>query len=206
MSIAHADFIAGMAKGLAVLESFDTSRQRLNATLAAERAGLTRAAARHHLRTLAHLGYLETDGSATSGLPPKVLPPLLGSYLAFRAPAAGAAAHPGPSRRANPGIVFGRGARRRRSGDHRAQRLLPGARLRPAHRRAPARARHFHRTHAALAAMPRRETLTDMVLPLGNERDIDVVCRTNDLRVSGFFQLARKRLALVIHSSEEKTG
>ena len=44
--IAPADLIAGMAKGMAVLESFDTERQRLNATLAAERAGLTRAAAR----------------------------------------------------------------------------------------------------------------------------------------------------------------
>ncbi|GAA6141158.1 IclR family transcriptional regulator C-terminal domain-containing protein [Hydrogenophaga sp. 5NK40-0174] len=61
--IAKADFIAGMAKGMAVLESFDTERQRLNATQAAERAGLTRAAARRHLLTLAHLGYLDTDGS-----------------------------------------------------------------------------------------------------------------------------------------------
>ncbi len=61
--IAKADFIEGMAKGLAVLESFDTERQRLNATLAAQRAGITRAAARRHLLTLAHLGYLETDGS-----------------------------------------------------------------------------------------------------------------------------------------------
>ncbi|MEY2953779.1 MAG: hypothetical protein RLZZ401_1866 [Pseudomonadota bacterium] len=61
--IAPADFIAGMAKGMAVLESFDTQRQRLNASLAAQRAGLTRAAARRHLLTLAHLGYLETDGS-----------------------------------------------------------------------------------------------------------------------------------------------
>jgi IclR family pca regulon transcriptional regulator len=80
MSIAHADFIAGMAKGLAVLESFDTSRQRLNATLAAERAGLTRAAARRHLLTLAHLGYLETDGSYF-WLTAKVLR-FSGSYLA----------------------------------------------------------------------------------------------------------------------------
>ena len=46
MTIARADFIEGIAKGMAVLESFDTERQRLNATLAAERAGLTRAAAR----------------------------------------------------------------------------------------------------------------------------------------------------------------
>lgn len=80
MTIAQADFIAGMAKGLAVLESFDTERQRLNATLAAERAGLTRAAARRHLLTLAHLGYLETDGSYF-WLAPKVLR-FSGSYLA----------------------------------------------------------------------------------------------------------------------------
>lgn len=63
MTIAKADLIEGMAKGMAVLESFDTERQRLNATLTAERAGLTRASARRHLLTLTHLGYLETDGS-----------------------------------------------------------------------------------------------------------------------------------------------
>lgn len=80
MTIARADYIAGMAKGMAVLESFDTERQRLNATLAAQRAGLTRAAARRHLLTLAHLGYLETDGSHF-WLAPKVLR-FSGSYLA----------------------------------------------------------------------------------------------------------------------------
>ncbi len=80
MSISKADFIEGMAKGMAVLESFDTERQRLNATLAAQRAGLTRAAARRHLLTLAHLGYLETDGSHF-WLAPKVLR-FSGSYLA----------------------------------------------------------------------------------------------------------------------------
>jgi len=80
MTIARQDFIEGMAKGLSVLESFDTERQRLNATLAAERAGLTRAAARRHLLTLAHLGYLETDGSYF-WLSPKVLR-FSGSYLA----------------------------------------------------------------------------------------------------------------------------
>jgi IclR family pca regulon transcriptional regulator len=61
--IAKADVIAGIVKGMAVLESFDTERQRLNATLAAQKAGITRAAARRHLLTLASLGYLETDGS-----------------------------------------------------------------------------------------------------------------------------------------------
>ena len=80
MTIAKANFIEGMAKGLAVLESFDTQRQRLNATLAAQRAGITRAAARRHLLTLAHLGYLETDGSYF-WLAPKVLR-FSGSYLA----------------------------------------------------------------------------------------------------------------------------
>ena len=78
--IAKADLIEGMAKGLAVLESFDTERQRLNATLAAQRTGLTRAAARRHLLTLAHLGYLESDGSYF-WLAPKVLR-FSGSYLA----------------------------------------------------------------------------------------------------------------------------
>ncbi len=80
MTISKADFIEGMAKGMAVLESFDTERQRLNATLAAQRAGITRAAARRHLLTLAHLGYLETDGSHF-WLAPKVLR-FSGSYLA----------------------------------------------------------------------------------------------------------------------------
>ncbi|MBE7941023.1 MULTISPECIES: IclR family transcriptional regulator C-terminal domain-containing protein [Ramlibacter] len=80
MAIAHADFIEGMAKGMAVLESFGPTRQRLNATLAAQKAGITRAAARRHLLTLAHLGYLETDGS-WFWLAPKVLG-FSGSYLA----------------------------------------------------------------------------------------------------------------------------
>ncbi len=78
--IAKSDLIEGMAKGMAVLESFDTERQRLNATLAAQRAGITRAAARRHLLTLAHLGYLETDGSHF-WLSSKVLR-FSGSYLA----------------------------------------------------------------------------------------------------------------------------
>jgi len=78
--IQKADFIEGMAKGMAVLESFDTERQRLNATQAAQRANLTRAAARRHLLTLTHLGYLETDGHAF-WLSAKVLR-FSGSYLA----------------------------------------------------------------------------------------------------------------------------
>lgn len=75
-----ADFIAGMAKGMAVLESFNTERQRLNVSQAAQRTGLTRAAARRHLLTLTHLGYLDTDGQSY-WLSPKVLR-FSGSYLA----------------------------------------------------------------------------------------------------------------------------
>lgn len=78
--IAKTDLIEGMVKGMAVLESFDTERQRLNATLAAQRAGITRAAARRHLLTLAHLGYLDSDGRYY-WLSSKVLR-FSGSYLA----------------------------------------------------------------------------------------------------------------------------
>jgi IclR family pca regulon transcriptional regulator len=80
MTISKADYIEGLAKGLAVLEAFDTERQRLNASLAAQRTGITRAAARRHLLTLAELGYLESDG-AHYWLSPRVLR-LAGSYLA----------------------------------------------------------------------------------------------------------------------------
>ena len=80
MTIAKADYIEGLAKGLSVLEAFDTERQRLNASLTAQRTGLTRAAARRHLLTLAELGYLETDGSHY-WLSARVLR-LAGSYMA----------------------------------------------------------------------------------------------------------------------------
>ena len=111
-----------MAKGMAVLESFDTERQRLNATLAAQRTGLTRAAARRHLLTLAHLGYLETDGSYF-WLAPKVLR-FSGSYLASaRLPRV---LQPTLNRLAaqTQRVVFGRGARWRRGGDRGAQRRV----------------------------------------------------------------------------------
>ena len=102
MSIAKADYIEGLAKGLSVLEAFDTERQRLNATQAAHRTGITRAAARRHLLTLHDLGYLESDGSyywlsarvlrfagsymATSRLPRTLQPTL--NRLAFQTQAA----------------------------------------------------------------------------------------------------------------------
>lgn len=80
MGIARADLIQGLAKGLGVLEAFDTERQRLNITLTAQRAGITRAAARRCLLTLHHLGYLESR-NGHYWLAPKVLR-FSGSYLA----------------------------------------------------------------------------------------------------------------------------
>lgn len=77
--IAAADLIEGLARGLAVLEAFDAERQRLNASTAAQRTGITRAAARRHLLTLVHLGYLETE-DGYFWLSPRVLR-LAGSYL-----------------------------------------------------------------------------------------------------------------------------
>ena len=79
-TFARSDWIEGMARGMAVLECFDTERQRLNASQTAERTGLTRAAARRHLLTLTELGYLESDGHFY-WLTPKVLG-FAGSYLA----------------------------------------------------------------------------------------------------------------------------
>jgi IclR family transcriptional regulator, pca regulon regulatory protein len=73
------DFIEGASKSMAVLECFSAERQRLNATQASERTGMTRAAARRHLLTLQHLGYLEGE-HGYFWLTPRVLR-LAGIYL-----------------------------------------------------------------------------------------------------------------------------
>lgn len=66
------DWIAGLEKGLAVIEAFDAEHPRLSASQAGQRCGLTRTAARRHLLTLVHLGYVTTDGKLFS-LTPRVL-------------------------------------------------------------------------------------------------------------------------------------
>lgn len=78
-TIRHEDFVAGIGKGMAILDSFGTDRHRLNITMAAEKTGMTRAAARRHLLTLEYLGYLESDGHYFY-LTPKILK-FSGSYL-----------------------------------------------------------------------------------------------------------------------------
>jgi len=66
------DFVASLEKGLAVIEAFDASRPRLTLADVAKLTGITRAAARRYLRTLARLGYAEFDGRFFS-LTPRIL-------------------------------------------------------------------------------------------------------------------------------------
>jgi IclR family transcriptional regulator, pca regulon regulatory protein len=71
-SLNKVDWIAGLERGLAILACFDNDHPTMTATQAAERAGLNRTAARRYLLTLAHLGYLHSDGKKF-GLTPRVL-------------------------------------------------------------------------------------------------------------------------------------
>ena len=66
------DLIAGLEKGLAVIEAFDQDRPRLTISDVAARCQLTRAAARRYLITLEHLGYVSSDRKMYA-LTPKVL-------------------------------------------------------------------------------------------------------------------------------------
>ena len=64
--------IAGLAKGLRVIEAFDAGRPRLSITEVASRTGLERATARRCLLTLVRDGYANFDGKFY-WLTPKVL-------------------------------------------------------------------------------------------------------------------------------------
>ena len=66
------DWIAGLEKGLSVIEAFDDANPRLTPSQAGERCAMTRTAARRYLLTLAHLGYVATDGKLF-WLTPRVL-------------------------------------------------------------------------------------------------------------------------------------
>jgi IclR family pca regulon transcriptional regulator len=79
MNTAHAtptidkkDWIAGLDKGLALLQTFDEHNSRQTATQAGLRCGLSRTAARRYLLTLLHLGYVATDGKLF-WLSPKIM-------------------------------------------------------------------------------------------------------------------------------------
>mgnify|MGYP001197231346 CR=1 FL=1 len=71
-SLLRRDWIAGLEKGLSIIEAFDAENTRLTASQAGLRCGLTRTAARRYLLTLTHLGYVGTDGKLF-WLTPRVL-------------------------------------------------------------------------------------------------------------------------------------
>jgi len=56
------DWIAGLQRGLAVMEAFNDQHPRLTAAETGRRIGITRTAARRYLLTLQHLGYVAGDG------------------------------------------------------------------------------------------------------------------------------------------------
>ncbi len=71
-SLQRRDWIAGLENGLGILEAFDDANPRMTAAQTASLVGLTRTAARRYLLTLAHLGYVSTDGKMF-WLAPRVL-------------------------------------------------------------------------------------------------------------------------------------
>jgi IclR family transcriptional regulator, pca regulon regulatory protein len=66
------DWIAGLERGIGVIEAFDDANPRLTASQAGQRTGMTRTAARRYLLTLQHMGYVASDGKLF-WLTPRVL-------------------------------------------------------------------------------------------------------------------------------------
>jgi IclR family transcriptional regulator, pca regulon regulatory protein len=66
------DFVQSLERGLAVIRAFDRGRPELTLSEVATATGVTRAAARRFLLTLAELGYVRSDGRFFS-LSPRVL-------------------------------------------------------------------------------------------------------------------------------------
>jgi IclR family pca regulon transcriptional regulator len=72
ISVDRRDLIDGLGKGLRVIEAFDDDHPQLTPSDAAQRAGITRTAARRYLLSLVHFGYAATDGKQF-WLSPRVL-------------------------------------------------------------------------------------------------------------------------------------
>jgi IclR family pca regulon transcriptional regulator len=66
------DWIAGLEKGLTLIQTFDEAHSRQTASQAGQRCGLTRTAARRYLLTLQQLGFVASDGKLF-WLTPKVM-------------------------------------------------------------------------------------------------------------------------------------
>lgn len=71
-TVQNRDLVAGLGKGLAIIEMFNETRRRMTISEAASLVGLTRAAARRYLLSLVQLGYAEFDGKFFS-LTPRVM-------------------------------------------------------------------------------------------------------------------------------------
>ncbi len=69
IEIPDRDLVAGLEKGLAVIEAFDAAHTKLTIVDVAKMTGLTRAAARRYLLTLVKNGYAAYDGKFFSLLP-----------------------------------------------------------------------------------------------------------------------------------------
>lgn len=67
-----ADLIAGLGRGLTVIEAFDDEHWRMSLAEVARRTGIPRTASRRYLLSLCHFGYAETDGKQF-WLTPRVL-------------------------------------------------------------------------------------------------------------------------------------
>lgn len=72
MTITERDIMGGLAKGLAVIETFSAANPRQSISDVAAASGLDRATARRCLLTLAHHGYADWDGKFFT-LTPRVL-------------------------------------------------------------------------------------------------------------------------------------
>ncbi|MDQ6751928.1 MAG: helix-turn-helix domain-containing protein [Actinomycetota bacterium] len=59
-------FVQSLARGLAVIRTFDATHPEMTLTEVAQRCGLSRATARRFLHTLVELGYVRTDGRVFS--------------------------------------------------------------------------------------------------------------------------------------------
>jgi len=68
----RSDFVQSLERGLAVIRAFDRTHPELSLSEVAAATGVTRAAARRFLLTLAELGYVRSDGRFFS-LSPRVL-------------------------------------------------------------------------------------------------------------------------------------
>ena len=66
------DWIAGLERGVNIIEAFDDANPRMTASQAGQRTGMTRTAARRYLLTLQHMGYVASDGKLF-WLTPRVL-------------------------------------------------------------------------------------------------------------------------------------